>query len=159
MKSPEYNPTLGAGYDIALIKLKTAQQFESNQIDPICVPDWGNSKSTFTSDECYLNNENIRVDFTHKNCSDIYGKRFNPTNMICAEVSTNISHICKRNNGSPLMCYDSNDDKAERLYLVGIASWPLTDAYCGQNPDVFTKLYSNDYTKWINKTINDRPLV
>ncbi len=168
MKSPKYNPTLGAGYDIALIKLKTAQQFKPvdtpEGLHPICVPDWGDFKYKITSD-CQLENDKISKMDDDK-CSDQYKKRFNPTNMICAEVSTNQR---KRNHGSPFVCLDSNDDKKntdshwnKRLYLAGIASWPLTEA-SRQKLDVFTKLYSdnysNDYPKWINKTINDKPLL
>jgi hypothetical protein len=167
VKSPKYNPTLGAGYDIALIKLKTAQQFELEQtgLSPICLPDWGDFKSKFTSDkECQImenkTNHDVRVDFTNEDCSNSYQKRFDPTNMICVKVYEAKVNWCERNHGSPLMCCDSNDDKSRtdelwntRLYLTGIASWPLTGAECHQKPDVFTKLYSNDYAKWINETI------
>ena len=149
---------MGAGYDIALIKLRFELNFDSD-LTPICLSlPLKPLTNDIKQDSCQIIQRDPRdltkirnqpIDFV--DCHKIYKNLINDKYMTCAADAC----ISDGDTGGPLFC--KNRTNPEKWILTGIASWPQTRKsatdLCGPNPDVFTKLFDNDYITWINSTI------
>ncbi|CAG2103383.1 unnamed protein product [Medioppia subpectinata] len=171
VKSPEYNPTLGAGYDLALIKLKSGLQLHYNdeKVRAICLSDFGTgpedrSQVKVTTD-CLLHNygpldeqvpdkaRTLVKDSIHMaeatDCEKVYHKLFKEPVMFCSNKA-----IYEGNNGAPITCPDDNYDGTTH-FLSAIASWGRKKAvYPTVKFEVYTKLIDGYYITWINNTIH-----
>ena len=139
---------MGAGYDLALIKLKSGFDTE---VVPICLIGKERLKTMKTND-CYLKDfrlgskipEKIEISSSNK-CKQVFESAFDENYMLCANQIN-----CKENRGAPIICKDQNE-----YYLAAMASWgrdcssPSTTTV-----EAFTKLFDNEYIDWINTTIH-----
>ncbi|CAG2171231.1 unnamed protein product [Oppiella nova] len=163
-KSKEYNPTLGAGYDLALIKLKNGLQLKVNPkiISAICLSDYGfdsaiNVNSNCSLDSCdtpgHLISEQI-VTKDEGDCKKLYPK-YKEGYMFCGNIP-----VHWLNSGAPVTCKDSNLQDKGPFFLSAMASWGrYPDDYKKvkdiDKADVYTKLYGKHYISWIQKTIEE----
>ncbi|CAG2177633.1 unnamed protein product [Oppiella nova] len=156
-KSKEYNPTLGAGYDLALIKLKNGLQLRlpgnTKIMSAICLSDYGIESSVTIGTKCQLNSYDTSRKLTPEtievkadiDCENLY-PRYKEGYMFCGDKSVNWL-----NSGAPIACKDSRHQDGP-FFLSAMASWGRVDKV---KADVYTKLYGKHYISWIQKTIEE----
>lgn len=151
MKYRRYNPTVGAGYDMALIKLKSA--LDMHRVRPLCVP---NSEPQSTSGLLfYWNHETdptpimVSVPFTKEIdslCHNKFQDTYNANIMFCGNPS-----LCKTNNGAPVVFKYQN-----KYHIAAMASWSQKCENRGMEykavEDAYTKIYYKPYFDWIDET-------
>ena len=116
---------MGAGHDIALIKLRFELNLDSEPLIPTCLPLTNHIKQ----DSCQIIQRDPRdltkirnqpIDFV--DCHKIYKNLINDKYMTCAAAVD--ACISDGDTGGPLFC--KNRTNPEKWILTGIASWPQT---------------------------------
>ena len=162
VKYSRYNPTVGAGYDMALIKLKSALSFEMENVRPICLTDVEpESNVGWLIYHNTTNEKQLTMVKTQSingiQCLEKFGtKIFNNNYMYCEDHSLCKTADGQMNNGAPIAIKVQLSDSS-KYYLAAMASWPQhcdqdRDAVVGSTVDAFTKLCYKPYYQWIADT-------
>ncbi|CAI5786729.1 acrosinacrosin-like [Podarcis lilfordi] len=150
--------------DISLVELNEPVNC-TDYIQPACLPD--DSVVVSLLKHCYVSGFGIIDPKTRKfpdilqegtvdlipmvTCSspDWWSNRILEEN-ICAGTLEGGVASCKGDRGGPLMC---REQRSERYWVVGIASWGPSVCGQGKRPGVYTS--TQFYRNWIRKTTNE----
>ncbi|CAH1791038.1 unnamed protein product [Owenia fusiformis] len=152
--------------DIALVKLSEPAVLNEN-VNVVCLPDeedlnkiqpgrhcmvagWGRTKDYMYNGSLSDVVKHVRLPIVDpEECNtSILGGLHNITiaeSEICVHAEDTVIGVCHGDSGSPLVCYDEEDDTYVQMGVVS------RGGVCGEEPSVFIKV--NAYLNWIEEVV------